>query len=503
VNWFNRPSWSHRAACQSLTTTTQRTWIRNTWYRYPTGENSAQTGKTDLFKDANYWLLPVVITSVILIQILAPFVIYYVLIICCGYQKTSKPFAKADKREEKALANTYKTQLDELESSTPVPENTVTVAELRRIRQELEEEVDQLRARRRLRDCEKRKSAKLFRIASLYYYVSFWLWVIYLIIGFGAKLYQYASLFAVLLIIAIVCVVILPIVYLIESCFSSERNYIKNLSMLTSATERIESIRNTQPNVSMNAECYHYELRTRTVNYTDANGNTHSRQETYQEKVVTAFIVEPFLFTHWLDSSESTLTDVRRVGITKIKMELRVQFGDDTTAQNFKKKFQLFQQKNRYRDVFVNFSVSTSVDGFKKRLATYTNADAGNKPGWIGSVWFWLATFFCIGWPYRIMFNRVTGKTEYKVVKIIFTSIPSTGATASDPNEIAEPSAENSEEDTIDNIKKNVQSIINRLTAGLSANDGEMPIKCAATDQHMNVTLQEDHHAPQTRPVRR
>ena len=502
-DWYYRPSWSHRAACQTLTTTTQRTWIRNKRFIYPTRENSAQTDNTDIIEGVLRlgWLIPVVFVSVLLIQIFFPFIIYCVLIICCGYRKTGKSFAKADKKEETVIANAYKTALDELGSSNRVPENAVTVAELRQIRQQLEEEVDQLRARRRLRDCEKRETVKLSRVVSSYFYVTIWLWVIYLIIAFVAKLYQYASLFALFIIIAIFFVVFQSVVYLIESCCSSERKYIQNLSLLTSAKERIKSIRNTQPNVMMNAECYHYEQRTRTVHYTDANGSSQSRTETYRVKVVSAFIAEPFLFTHWFDSSESTLTDIRRVGITKIKMELSVQFGDQTTARQFQETFQRFQNENRYRDVHVKFSVSTTVNGFEKRLAAYT--DAGNKPEWIGSAWFWLATLFCLGWPYRIMFNSVTGKTEYKVVKNIFTSIPSIGAKAADPNYTAEPPSVNAEEDTIDNIKMNIQSILDRLTAGLSANDGEIPIRCAATDQHMNVTLQEAHHAPQTWPVRR
>lgn len=321
--------------------------------------------------------------------------------------------------------------------------------------------------------------------------------MVYLIIGFAIKLGFYGLLFGILLIIAIIFVIALPIVFLIESWNSSERQYIKNLSSLTSAADRIESIRNTQPTVCMNAECYHFETRTRTVYYTDANGNTQSRIETYQEKVVTAFIVEPFLFTHWFDSSQSTLTDVRKVGITKIKMDLTVHFGDHTTEEHFTDKFHRFQDENRYRDVFVNFFVSKMVDGFEKRLSAYT--DPSNKPGWIGSVWFWLATFFCLGWPYRIMFNRTTGKTEYSVVKVIFVNNSEIQPTPANTDQVPEVPSENiTEENAINNIKTNIEAILDRLGDGLMENDAEMPIKCAATDQHMNVTLREAQHTLQT-----
>ena len=493
----HRATWSNRALCQSLTTTTQRIWRRTTQYRWERTTRyryHSRTDRTDPFEDVNAWLTPVVIASVIFIQIFTPFIIYCVLVCCYGYNEMSNSFAEADETEDKATAHKYKTQLEELESRTPKPEKSVMTSELRRIQQQLEEEVDQLRATRRLRDREKRKTVKLCRLVSFYYYVSFWLWMIYLIIGLGIKIGHYGSLFGVIATIAVICVIVLPFVFLIENGFSAERQYIKNLSLLTSATERIESIRNTQPTVHMNAECYHYELRTRTVTYTDANGNTQSRLETYQEKVVSAFIVEPFLFTHWFDSSDITLTDIRKVGITKIKMELTVHFGDQTTAQDFAEKFQRFQDEYRFRDVYVDFAVSTAVQGFEKRLTVCV----GNKPCWISSLWFWLATVLCLGWPYRIAFNRATGKTEYSVVKTIFTNIPYTPATPTDADYTPETPSKNTEENAVYNIKTNIQGTLDRLNGDLSADEGDMPIKCAATNQHMNVTLQEAHHSPQT-----
>lgn len=495
---YYRPSWSNRPTCQSVTTRShwsEWTWTRTT--RYPRYTYPRRHERTDLFESVNAWLTPVVIVVVIFVQIFAPFIIYWVLIQFCGYhKKNTKPFAKADERENKVIVEKYKKQLEELEGRSLNPENAITIGELRQIQQQLEDESDQLRARRRQRNREKQKTVKLFRITSFYYYVSFWMWMIYLIIAFGAKLGQYAFLFGTLAIIATICVIALPIVYLIESYCSAERQYIKNLSSLTTATDRIESIRNTQPTVTMNAECYHFELRTRTVYYTDANGHMQSRLETYQEKVVTAFIVEPFLFTHWFDSSQSTLTDVRKAGITKIKMDLTVQFGDETTAEHFAERYQRFQNENRYRDVFVNFFVSNTVAGFEKRLAAFT--DGGTRPEWISSLWFWLATLVCLGWPFRIMFNRATGKTEYSIVKVIFTSAPSIQGTTSDNAHNPElPPEAASEETIINDIKTNIQAMLDQL-ASLSENDGEMPIKCAATDQHMNVTLREAHHAPQT-----
>jgi len=485
-NRFHRPSWSNYALCQSMTTTTRWTWGRTTRYRYYTRNN-----KTDFFEDIHSSLIGDVVACAIVIHLCVPFFIYCILIFWCGYYRNvTKPFAKADKQEEKAILQKYTDQLTELESRTASPDTAVTISELRRIQQQLEEEVDQVRARRRQRDREHRKTIKLSRIASIYSYVSFWPCVILLIIGVAANL-------ANLVVVAIIWGGVLPIVVLSESLWcSSERQYIKNLSSLTSATERIESIRNTQPTVCMNAECYHYEDRTRTVYYTDSNGISRSRLETYQAKVVTASINKPFLFTHWYDYSQSTLTDVRKVGVTNVKMELTVQFGDETTEQLFKQKYAQFIIDNQFRDAHVDFFVTQTVDGFKKRLAAYIGPRS--KPWWIGSVWYWLATIFCLGWPYRILFNCATDRTDYNVVKVIFTNAPSTLPAPGDADRSSQPPPENAEEYTINNVKAKIQATLDQLTAGgLPEQEGDMPIKCAVTDQHMNVTLREAHHSPQ------
>jgi len=479
-NRFHRPSWSNHPRCQSLITIVQRSLLRRK------RSSSGSTDRTDLFESVNAWLIPVVVTCAAVIQIVAPFVIYCVLIGCCGYhRKSSKPFAKADKVEDKAIAAKYKALLEGLENRTPRTTNAVTVSQLHRIKQQLDEEVDQLRARRRQRDRVKRKIVKPLRVVSFYGYVSFWLWMVFLIVTLGAKLSQYGLVFKILLIIDIISVIMLPIMIFLESCCSAERQYIKNLSHLTSATERIESIIKNQPTVTMNAECYHYETHTRTVN---------SRTETYQERVVTARIHEPFLFTHWFDNSQSTLTDIHTSRITKIKMQLIVQFGDEATEQLFVEKYDQFQNENRHRDKCVDFSVSNDVAGFKKRLAAYTDPD--NKPGWVSSLWFWLAVVFCVGWPYRIKFNRITRRTEYSVIKVIRINNSFTPAIPTASNQTPKHRPENVEGNSITTIKVNIQGIIDQLNAGLSENDGDIPIKCAATNEHINVTLQEAHHTP-------
>jgi len=412
------------------------------------------------------------------------------------------PFASADEKEEKEIAKKYKKQMEELEGRTPKPENAVMIAELRRFQQQLEEEVDQARTRRWQRDRKQQKNVKLSVIISLYYYVSFWLFMFYLIFAFSAKAGQYGQLFGVIATIALICVIMLPFIFMVESYCSSDWKYIKNLKPISSDTRGIESIADAKPYVTMHAECFHYETRYRTVSYTDANGNMQTRLEQYQEQIITSHPVEPYLFTHWFDSSKSTIRDVSNAGIIKIKMDLTLQFGDQTTAEDFQEKFKRFQDKNRNRDTYVNFYVSTVVAGFEKRLTGYT----GSRPIWINSVCFWIATIFCLGWPYRMLFNRITGSTEYSVEKVIFMNIPSNPTISTDPDHPLDPPSEN-DEDTIDHIKKKIQLILDHLetifnppaAAGPSKNydddDDEVEIPAVAAYPHINVKLRNTVHA--------
>ena len=448
------------------------------------------------------------ITFIVLILAFAPFIIYCALTGCCSFRKKINPFAGADKKEEKDIAKKYQKRIEELESRTPKPENDVMIAELRQIQQQLEEEADQVRMRRWQRDRKQQKNVKLSVIISLYYYVSFWLWMLYVIFAISAKVGQYGQLFGVIATIAVICVIVLPFIFMVESYCSSDWKYIKNLKPISSDREAIESIGNAKPTVTMHAECFHYETRYRTVSYTDANGNTQTRLETYQEQVITSNHVEPYLFTHWFDSSKSTVRDVSKAGVIKIKMDLTVQFGDQTTAEDFQENFKRFQDKNRNRDTYVNFYVSTTVAGFEKRLTGYT----GNKPIWINSVCFWISTIFCLGWPYRMLFNRITGNTEYSVEKVIFMNTPSNPVISNDPDHPLDPPSENAE-DTIHNIKKKIQLILDHLedilnhatAAGPSKNDGdgdgaddEVEMPSVVTYPHINVKLREVHYGPQT-----
>lgn len=96
----------------------------------------------------------------------------------------------------------------------------------------------------------------------------------------------------------------------LESFFSREHDYLQNIMQDETAWGYIQRMHQVAPQITMVVECYHYETRTRVVYYTDANGNTQSRTETYIERVVTFVDRDEFSFGCWVDVSKKEMPEL-------------------------------------------------------------------------------------------------------------------------------------------------------------------------------------------------
>ena len=129
------------------------------------------------------------------------------------------------------------------------------------------------------------------------------------------------------------------------------------------------------PTITMVTECCHYETNVRSVSENDSK----TRTETYQEKVGTVTIEEPFVFYFWRNQSPSKLFDLHKKKVTKIKMQLEIEFGKSETAVKFEDCYARFKEVNRHRGELIDFSVSRQDPGFEERLTTYGDS----KPDWM------------------------------------------------------------------------------------------------------------------------
>jgi TMEM151 family len=81
-------------------------------------------------------------------------------------------------------------------------------------------------------------------------------------------------------------------------CCSTTFKYLSHVISFKDVVNMINNLRMTAPRLEMRIQCYHEELRTRTVH---RNGDTHF--ETYMERVNTHHASAPFLFYEWIDMS--------------------------------------------------------------------------------------------------------------------------------------------------------------------------------------------------------
>ncbi len=68
---------------------------------------------------------------------------------------------------------------------------------------------------------------------------------------------------------------------------------------VTELEDYIAALKAAGPKIGTRIECYHYEKRTRKVSFTDSDGHRDTKEETYEEKVVTvnAPVISIIVFT--------------------------------------------------------------------------------------------------------------------------------------------------------------------------------------------------------------
>ena len=77
------------------------------------------------------------------------------------------------------------------------------------------------------------------------------------------------------------------LIHLIILCTSDTCKFLSKLNLKVNPYNQTYHLQHTGPITVWHITCYHWETRFRTVTERDSNGNTRTRTETYQEKVVT------------------------------------------------------------------------------------------------------------------------------------------------------------------------------------------------------------------------
>ena len=415
-----RSYWSRQGrACREGQTVQTTTPTRTPWYPRTFATQNPWKPHTPRAKPINFddnpVIVPVVLTSAALVQLLLPFILFF----CAMCRKSCKEGKEEqdDQRRVQEVGGELERRLEQVaragsqeELDRGVQDYQQTVQEYQR-----ENEEKELSRKRGLY-----RNASLWRLISMHLFFSFYLWLIYLVGCEISQCTQYGRIFNYLKTFSIVMLCISPVYIFIESIFSHELDYLRNIMQDDTAWGYIQKMHEVPPRISMVVECYHFETRTRVVYYTDANGNSQSRTETYTERVVTFVDHDEFSFGSWVDVSKREMPALSMVSLTRVRIDPCILFGDQETADDYERQAAAMIERNRHRDACTDFSASREIPGLKKRISAYV--DLRVKPWWIRPLYFWIATLLQMTWPYRWLFRAKTGKSYYALKKKMYKS---------------------------------------------------------------------------------
>ena len=366
------------------------------------------------FDDIHY-IFPVVLIGAILLQCALPFILH-----CCAKwvaaHKESKEEQDDLRREEEAGIELGR-RLRQVAVAGSQEELDRGIEEYQEAVQNFQDESDEKELSRKRGFF---RNASLWRLISVQMNLSFYLWLVYFVGCEVSECTRYGRIFDALRYFAIVIMSISPVIIMIESIFSHELAYLKNIMQDDTAWSYIQKMHEVPPEIVMIVECYHYETRTRVVYYTDANGNSQSRIETYTEKVTTFVDQDEFSFGSWVDVSKREMPPLGYASLTRVKIDPCILFGDQETADDYTSQVSEMIDRNRYRDVFTDYSAKRQIPGLQKRFSTYV--DLNVRPWWIRRLYFWIATLLMMSWPYRWFFRAKTSKTYYILKKKMYKS---------------------------------------------------------------------------------
>ena len=175
----------------------------------------------------------------------------------------------------------------------------------------------------------------------------------------------------------------------------------------------------TPPKITMRCVCYHYE--TRTVTDRDANGNVTTR--TVTERVITYSESEDINYYSTRDVSGLFKLDIERGLLEKknyIKLKLKkcIDFADAISYSDYMTQKTNFWQRNRYRDIYMDFTESRDIPGFNKYELVLIKE---NEPCFIGSFYYVIFTLLTFGQFYKMYVNSFCINQNYKIRKLIST----------------------------------------------------------------------------------
>jgi len=208
--------------------------------------------------------------------------------------------------------------------------------------------------------------------------------------------------------------------YIIEACMSSTQKYLCNIEHKDGVHRLVDRLQRTAPQIVWKIQCYHYETRTRIVSYTDAEGRSQTRFETYTVRVNTHYATQHYRFDAWDDVSGKlpSLTDYK---LTKLNIGKQWMFADAFTEADYNTRQHWFIQFND-RDVSYDFSTKLRIPGHREKILA--EVQPGSTPCFLNIGWYWVMNLLGLSLPFRWYFTSISGRRDFNLIKRIQKSVP-------------------------------------------------------------------------------
>jgi len=178
----------------------------------------------------------------------------------------------------------------------------------------------------------------------------------------------------------------------------------------------VNKMKYSKPCLAIRVQCFHMETRTRTVYYTDHQGNIQSRQEQYQEMVIRHSELNPLAVKSWEDTT-GDIKDVVGGGSVRLEVQKLFYFGNLESVQKFEEEKKALIEKNKHRDVCIDAEVIFGIDGYEERVMVQKK---GAREKLCTSLfWFWFWSLLLLSWPYRIWVETSLPKKRITIKKIV------------------------------------------------------------------------------------
>lgn len=255
---------------------------------------------------------------------------------------------------------------------------------------------------------EEKEENQITNICNWFVQLLGWIGIVLLVVGIVTKRSGFYGGFAA-------CYII----YIIVMLFSSTFSYLRHKKTGNRMYSKMGELFKTAPVISFHCSCYHYETRHRRVR--DSQGRY--RTETRRERVTTYSTTERLTYYSTRDVSGLFKLDIERGLVEKksyIKLNLKkcIDFADAISYSDYLNYKKDFWQRNRWRDVHMDFSENRDIPGFNQYELVTLKSD---EPPLVGSGYFVLFTLLTFAQFYKLYIDSFCIHQSYKIRKLVST----------------------------------------------------------------------------------